>query len=87
MPNHIAHNDPGCGPGARRGRAASLEVGENLLHVFYAQVLVELVVDLDHGRVDTGAEALHLRQREQPVLGRLAILQACRMVSGAVGQV
>lgn len=40
------------------------------------QVLVVVVVDLDHGRVDAGAEALDLEVGEEAVGRRLALLDA-----------
>lgn len=40
------------------------------------QILVVVVVDLDHGGVDAGAEAFDLDEGEETVLGGLALLDA-----------
>ncbi len=36
------------------------------------QILIVIVIDLHHRRIDTGAQTLDLHEREQPVLGRLS---------------
>lgn len=40
------------------------------------EILVVVVIDLDHGGVDAGAEALDLEEGEEAVLGGLATLDA-----------
>ena len=44
----------------------------------YTTAYIELVVDLDHGGVDTGPETLELSNGEQSILGRLARMDAWR---------
>ena len=39
---------------------------------------IVVVVDLYHGRVDAGAQTLDLGQSEHAILGRFAVLNACR---------
>src|ERR1700682_3422 len=43
------------------------EIVEKLLEILRRQILVIVVVDLRHRRVDAGAEALDLPPREHPV--------------------
>lgn len=57
----------GAGAGLLQGR-------QQLLGRLGRQVLVVVVVDLDHGRVDAGAQALHLDEGEQAVGRRLSLL-------------
>ena len=66
-----AGNLDGLGVGAGGGL---LEGGEQLLGGLGGQVLVVVVVDLDHGGVDAGAQALHLDEGEEPVRRRLPLL-------------
>lgn len=61
---------------ARRGVDAGLERLEQLHRGLGGQVLVVLVVDLDHGRVDAGAQALDFDEGEKAVGGGLALLNA-----------
>src|SRR5688500_4320892 len=56
---------------AERRHAAGGELVEDPLQLLRIEVLVEVVVDLDHRRIRAAAEALDLDQREQPVLGGL----------------
>lgn len=63
------------GGGGRRG-AGLLEGSDEGPGGLGGQVFVEVVVDLDHGRVDAGAQALDLDEGEEAVLGRLALLDA-----------
>ena len=42
------------------------------MRVLHREILVVVVVDLDHGRVDACAQALHLGEGEELVLGHLA---------------
>ena len=51
---------------------SSLQVVQDLMSVSDGKVLVVVVVDLDHGRVDTGAEALDLADGEELVVGHAA---------------
>ena len=46
------------------------------------KVLVVVVVDLDHGRVDTGAEALDLADGEELVVGHAADADAKVLLAG-----
>ena len=52
-----------------RGRCVrgGLEGFEQVDHAVRRQVLVVVVVDLDHGRVDAGAEAFHFGECEDVV--------------------
>lgn len=59
----------GRGTGGSRG---ILERGEKALHGLGGQVLVVVIVDLDHGGVDASAEALDLNVGEKTVLGGVA---------------
>ena len=56
------------------GGAGLAEGGEQLLGGLGGQVLVVVVVDLDHGRVDARAQALDLDEGEQAVLRCLPLL-------------
>ena len=49
---------------------------EDGAHAFLGEVLVIVVVDLDHWRVSAGSEAFDLGQREEAVLGGVALAQA-----------
>lgn len=55
---------------------AGLESREELDGGLGGQVLVVVIVDLDHGRVDAGAEALDLDESEEAVRSGLALLDA-----------
>lgn len=57
-------------------RQTLLERREQGLDGLGSQILVVLVVDLNHGRIDAGAEALDLDKCEEAVLGGLALLDA-----------
>lgn len=59
-----------------------LESREELLDGLGGEVLVVVVVDLDHGGVDAGAEALDLDEGEEAVLGGLALLDAEVLTDG-----
>jgi len=63
-------------------RDAFLERRQQRLHRLGRQVLVVVVVDLDHGRVDAGAEALDLDEGEEAVGGGLALLDAQVLLYG-----
>ena len=58
------------------GLGAGLKSLEKLDGGFGGQVLVVVVVDLDHGGVDAGTEALDLDEGEETVGGGLALLDA-----------
>lgn len=60
----------------RRGVDAVLERLEQLDRGLGREVLVVLVVDLDHGRVDAGAQAFDFDEGEEAVGGGLALLDA-----------
>jgi hypothetical protein len=60
----------------RRGVDAGLERLEQLHRGLGREVLVVLVVDLDHGRVDAGAQTLDFDEGEEAVGGSLALLDA-----------
>ena len=61
--------------GTDLGLLAVLPVLHQLCHAVVSQIFVEvLIVDLDHGCVDAGAEALDLAEREEPVGARLVQL-------------
>lgn len=53
-------------------RSVGLERLEKSNHGLRGQVLVEIVVDLDHGGVDAGSEALDFNHSEESVFGGLA---------------
>lgn len=55
----------GCGEGLEKG-----------LRLFGCQVLVEVVVDLDHGGVDAGAETFDFGEGEEAVFGCFAVVDA-----------
>src|SRR4051812_34423804 len=57
---------------AERRRFAVAQRVEQRLGLRAVEVLVIIVVDLQDRRVDAGAEALDLDQREQPIRGRFA---------------
>lgn len=62
-----------AGRGGRgTGSGGFLECGEEGLDGLWGQVLVVVVVDLDHGGVDAGAQALDLDVGEEAVLGGVA---------------
>jgi hypothetical protein len=64
------------GGGAACGRSTLLEGREELDGGLGGEVLVVVVVDLDHGGVDAGAEALDLDEGEEAIGGGLALLDA-----------
>ena len=73
--------------GARLGRLAHvghalLEGGQQRLHGLGGQVLVVVVVDLHHGGVDAGAQALDLEEGEEAVGRGLALLDAQVLLDG-----
>mmetsp|Transcript_8566 Transcript_8566/g.14508 ORF Transcript_8566/g.14508 Transcript_8566/m.14508 type:complete len:229 (-) Transcript_8566:200-886(-) len=49
---------------------------------FGCQTLVVIIVELDHWRVGTSAQTLHLQQSEEAVLGGLAILDTQMLLNG-----
>ena len=53
-------------------RGGFLERGEDGLHRLGRKVLVVVVVDLDHGRVDTGTQTLDFNEGEEAVFGGVA---------------
>lgn len=46
------------------------------------EVLVEIIIDLDHGSVGTGTEALDFGKGEEAVLGRLAVVDSENVLAG-----
>lgn len=68
--------------GGLAGGGAVLEVLEQLGDRLGRQVLVVVVVDLDHGGVDAGAQALDLDKGEEAVGGGLALLDAELLLDG-----
>ena len=62
--------------GGAGGLGAGLEGLEELDRCLGGEVLVVVVVDLDHGGVDAGAEALDFDEGEEAVGGGLALLDA-----------
>lgn len=67
----LGHLDVAAGSGGAR-----LQSVEKLDGGFGSKVLVVFVVDLDHGGVDAGTEALDLDEGKQAVGGGLALLNA-----------
>ena len=61
---------------------SSLQVIKDLVSVGDGKVLVVVVVDLDHGRVDAGAEALDLADGEELVVGHAANADAKVLLAG-----
>ena len=61
---------------------SSLQVIQDLMSVGDGEVLVVVVVDLDHGRVDAGAEALDLADGEKLVVGHAADADAKVLLAG-----
>ena len=61
---------------------SSLQVVKDLMSVGDGEVLVVVVVDLDHGRVDAGAEALDLADGEELVVGHAADADAKVLLAG-----
>ena len=61
---------------------SSLQVVQDLMSVSDGEVLVVVVVDLDHGRVDAGAEALDLADGEELVVGHAADADAKVLLAG-----
>src|SRR6476661_6357641 len=57
---------------ARLHLAALAQVDENLLEALRRQVLVVVLVDLHHWRIDASAKALDLDPGEHPILGDVA---------------
>lgn len=72
----------GTGRGELAGGGAGLEVLEQLDDGLGSQVLVVFVVDLDHGGVDAGAQALDLDKGKEAVGARLALLDAEVLLDG-----
>src|SRR6478672_12333397 len=64
------------------GRLAGCERVEDRAHALLGQILVIVVVDLDHRRVGAGAEALDLGQCEQAILGRVALPETALLAGG-----
>src|SRR5918993_1661347 len=63
------------------GRLAAGERVEDCAHALLGEVLVIIVVDLDHWRIRAGAEALDLGQREQAVFGRVSLPESAQLAS------
>ena len=61
---------------------SSLQIVEDLMSVSDGEVLVVVVVDLDHGRVDAGAEALNLADGEELVVSHAADADAKVLLAG-----
>ena len=61
---------------------AGLQVVEDLMSVGDGEVFVVVVVDLDHGGVDAGAEALDLADGEELVVGHAADADAKVLLAG-----
>ena len=61
---------------------SSLQVIKDLMSVGDGEGLVVVVVDLDHGRVDAGAEALDLADGEELVVGHAADADAKVLLAG-----
>ena len=61
---------------------SSLQVVEDLMSVSDGEVLVVVVVDLDHGRVDAGAEALDLANGEELVVSHATDADAKVLLAG-----
>ena len=61
---------------------ASLQVIKDLMSVGDGEVLVVVVVDLDHGRVDAGAEALDLADGEELVVSHATDADAKVLLAG-----
>ena len=61
---------------------AGLQVIKDLMSVGDGEVLVVVVVDLDHGGVDAGAEALDLADGEELVVGHAADADAKVLLAG-----
>lgn len=55
-----------------RGRGRFLECCEEGLHRLGGEVLVVVVVDLDHGGIDTGTQTLNFDKGEEAVFRRVA---------------
>ena len=51
------------------------------MHVGHLEILIELVVDLDHGRIDTCPKALHLGHGEKTIRCGLTSADTCHGVS------
>jgi len=65
-----------AGSRSRFRHFSGLEIVDDLLHVFRFQVLVIFVVNLNHGRVDAGAETFYFVQSEHAVFRRFSFLDA-----------
>ena len=50
--------------------------------VSYSEIFVVVIVDLDHGRVDAGAEALDLADGEELIVGHAADADAKVLLAG-----
>merc|ERR1719474_1504697 len=61
---------------------SSLQVVEDLMSIGDGEVLVVVVVDLDHGRVGAGAEALDLADGEELVVSHAADTDAKVLLAG-----
>lgn len=61
---------------------AGLKGVEKLAHGLRRQILVVVVVDLDYGGVDAGAQALDFEEAEETVRGGLALLDAEMLPNG-----
>ena len=61
---------------------SSLQVVKDLMSVGDSEVLVVVVVDLDHGRVNAGAEALDLADGEELVVSHAADADAKVLLAG-----
>ena len=61
---------------------AGLQVIKDLMSVGDGEVLVVVVVDLDHGGVDAGAEALDLADGEELIVGHAADADAKVLLAG-----
>lgn len=72
----------GAGRGGLTGGSTLLEVLEQLGDGRGRQVLVVVVVDLDHGGVDAGTQALDLDKGEEAVGRGLALLDAELLLDG-----
>lgn len=57
-------------------RLTSLEIVENLDHGLWCKILVEIIVDLDHGSSGTRTETFDFHKGEHLVVCRLAWLDA-----------
>lgn len=70
------------GGGAGAAGGAGPQGVEQLNGGLWGEVLVVVVVDLDHGGVDAGAEALNLDEGEEAVGGGLSLLDSEVLLDG-----